>query len=99
MEELVVQSPPRWKSNFFFYLGLAVLLGLTAYPETRLAAAYAYLLATLVSIHLSGFVLTGSLAGIPIDKITLGFGPDVAAYRFRNTEVSVGAIPLGGYVK
>ena len=53
----------------------------------------------LIFIHELGHFLVAKRLGIGVEKFSLGFGPKIAALRFRETEYRLSLLPLGGYVK
>jgi regulator of sigma E protease len=56
-------------------------------------------LGVLVFVHELGHFLAAKRVGIKVLKFQLGFNPTIARYRRGDTEYSIGALPLGGYVK
>src|SRR6188474_3199142 len=61
--------------------------------------AFAFVLGVLVFVHELGHFLAAKRVGIRVLKFQLGFNPTVFAIKRGDTEYSIGAIPLGGYVK
>src|SRR5215813_15109193 len=61
--------------------------------------AFAFVLGVLVFVHELGHFLAAKRVGIRVLKFQLGFNPTVAAFKRGDTEYSIGALPLGGYVK
>lgn len=53
----------------------------------------------IIFIHESGHFTMAKLFKIPVAVFSLGFGPRLFGYKYRETEYKVSAIPLGGYVK
>ncbi|HSE40748.1 MAG TPA: RIP metalloprotease RseP [Acidobacteriota bacterium] len=53
----------------------------------------------IIFIHESGHFTMAKLFRIPVAVFSLGFGPKLFGFRFKETEYKVSAIPLGGYVK
>jgi RIP metalloprotease RseP len=62
-------------------------------------ASFAFVLGVLVFVHELGHFLAAKRLGIKVLKFQLGFNPTVFAIRRGDTEYSIGALPLGGYVK
>jgi regulator of sigma E protease len=56
------------------------------------------LLGLLILIHEAGHLIAGRLAGIPIAEFAVGFGPKLWSWRRGETEYSLRALPLGGFV-
>ena len=61
--------------------------------------AFAFVLGVLVFVHELGHFLAAKRVGIRVLKFQLGFNPTIAGFRYGDTEYSIGALPLGGYVK
>jgi regulator of sigma E protease len=53
----------------------------------------------IILIHEFGHFSMAKLFGIPVGTFSLGFGPRLFGFRYRETEYKISAIPLGGYVK
>jgi len=56
------------------------------------------LLGVLILIHEAGHLIAGRLVGIPIAEFSVGFGPRLRSWRRGQTEYSLRAFPLGGFV-
>jgi len=61
--------------------------------------SFAFVLGVLVFVHELGHFLAAKRIGIKVLKFQLGFNPTVLSFRRGETEYSIGALPLGGYVK
>ena len=61
--------------------------------------AFAFVLGVLVFVHELGHFAAAKRVGIRVLKFQLGFNPTILSFRSGDTEYSVGALPLGGYVK
>src|ERR1700704_2855676 len=61
--------------------------------------AFAFVLGVLVFVHELGHFLAAKRVGIRVLKFQLGFNPTIFSVTRGGTEYSVGALPLGGYVK
>jgi regulator of sigma E protease len=61
--------------------------------------SFAFVLGVLVFVHELGHFLAAKRVGIRVVKFQLGFNPTIASFRRGDTEYSIGALPLGGYVK
>ena len=61
--------------------------------------SFAFVLGVLVFVHELGHFLAAKRVGIRVLKFQLGFNPTVVAFKRGDTEYSIGALPLGGYVK
>jgi regulator of sigma E protease len=53
----------------------------------------------IILIHELGHFSMAKLFKIPVAVFSLGFGPRLFGFRYRETEYKISAIPLGGYVK
>lgn len=56
-------------------------------------------LGILVIPHEIGHLLAGLRLGVRVLKFSIGFGPKIIGFRWRDIEWVIGPIPLGGYVK
>ncbi len=56
-------------------------------------------LSILVGIHEFGHMISAKMFGMRVEKFSIGFPPKVIGAKFGETEYSLGAIPLGGFVK
>jgi regulator of sigma E protease len=61
--------------------------------------AFAFVLGVLVFVHELGHFLAAKRVGIKVLKFQLGFNPTILSFTRGDTEYSIGALPLGGYVK
>src|SRR5688572_32367545 len=61
--------------------------------------SFVFVLGVLVFVHELGHFLAAKRVGIKVLKFQLGFNPTVVSFRRGDTEYSIGALPLGGYVK
>ncbi len=61
--------------------------------------AFVFVLGVLVFVHELGHFLAAKRVGIRVLKFQLGFNPTVVSFRRGDTEYSIGALPIGGYVK
>ena len=61
--------------------------------------SFAFVLGVLVFVHELGHFLAAKRVGIRVLKFQLGFNPTVFSFKRGDTEYSIGALPLGGYVK
>ena len=61
--------------------------------------AFAFVLGVLVFVHELGHFIAAKRVGIKVLKFQLGFNPTVVSIKRGDTEYSIGALPLGGYVK
>src|SRR5881396_601250 len=61
--------------------------------------AFAFVLGVLVFVHELGHFLAAKRVGIRVLKFQLGFNPTIFSFHRGDTEYSIGALPLGGFVK
>ncbi|MDR1841188.1 MAG: RIP metalloprotease RseP [Holophagales bacterium] len=57
------------------------------------------MLAGLIFVHELGHFLAAKFMGMPVDVFSLGFGPRLIGFKWRETDVRLSLLPLGGYVK
>jgi regulator of sigma E protease len=56
-------------------------------------------LSILVGLHELGHLLAAKVFGMRVEQYSIGFPPRIFKFKYGETEYSIGAIPLGGYVK
>lgn len=56
-------------------------------------------LSILVGLHEFGHLLAAKAFGMRVEKYSIGFPPKIWGFQYGETEYSLGAIPLGGFVK
>ena len=56
-------------------------------------------LSALIFFHELGHYLAAKLMGVYVEVFSIGFGKKLFSFKKYNTEWSISAIPLGGYVK
>ena len=61
--------------------------------------AFGFVLGVLIFVHELGHFWAAKRVGIRVLKFQLGFNPTILSIRRGDTEYSIGALPLGGYVK
>lgn len=61
--------------------------------------AFAGVLILLVIAHELGHFITAKLSGVVVQEFGLGFPPRLFAIKWRGTEYSLNALPIGGFVK
>jgi regulator of sigma E protease len=54
---------------------------------------------SLITIHEFGHLVIAKLLKLPVEQFSIGFGPVILRYRYRETEYRLSIIPLGGYIK
>src|SRR5262249_43393112 len=61
--------------------------------------AFAFVLGVLGFVYELGHSIAAKRVGMRVLKFQVGFNPTVLAFKRGDTEYSIGALPLGGYVK
>lgn len=64
-----------------------------------MAAQLLLALSILVGLHEAGHLLAAKMFGMKVEKFSIGFPPKIWGFQYGETEYSIGAIPLGGFVK
>jgi len=64
-----------------------------------MAAQIILSLSILVGVHELGHLIAAKVFGMRVEQYSIGFPPKLFGVKYGETEYSVGAIPLGGYVK
>jgi len=59
----------------------------------------AVLLGILIIVHEIGHFVAARLAGVTVERFSIGFGPRILTMKRGGTEYAISLIPLGGYVK
>jgi regulator of sigma E protease len=60
---------------------------------------FLFILSTLIIVHEFGHFIVAKRTGVRVEKFSLGFGPRLLTKKKDNTEYTLSAILLGGYVK
>ncbi|MTI30167.1 RIP metalloprotease RseP [Xanthovirga aplysinae] len=64
-----------------------------------MAAQLILALSILVGVHEFGHLIAARLFGMRVEQYSIGFPPKIFGFKVGQTEYSLGAIPLGGFVK
>ncbi len=64
-----------------------------------MAAQIILSLSILVGLHELGHLIAAKVFGMRVEKYSIGFPPKIFGFKYGDTEYSIGAIPLGGFVK
>lgn len=56
-------------------------------------------LGLLVFIHELGHFLMAKLTGTKVEQFSIGFPPTIVGFKYGETEYTIGATPIGGFVK
>jgi regulator of sigma E protease len=65
----------------------------------QMLVSFVVVLGILIVVHELGHFLMARLAGVGVERFSVGFGPVLWRFRGKETEYCVSAIPMGGYVK
>ena len=57
------------------------------------------LLGSLIFLHELGHFIVAKRMGMPVEVFSLGFGTRLVGFKWRETDVRLSLLPLGGYVK
>ena len=52
----------------------------------------------LIFVHELGHFLAARMAGVRVEVFSLGFGPRVFGFQWRDTDFRLSAVPFGGFV-
>ena len=68
---------------------------------TSTIISFLIIIGVLVFIHEFGHFIVAKWIGVTVEKFSLGFGPKLVGFKWRNegTEYRISLLPLGGYVK
>jgi regulator of sigma E protease len=72
---------------------------LMSFDTLRTLASFVVVLGILIVIHELGHFIMARLAGVGVERFSVGFGPVLWRYRGKETEYCLSLIPMGGYVK
>lgn len=61
--------------------------------------SFVVVIGLLILIHELGHFAVARLAGVGVERFSIGFGPVLWRFRGKETEYCLSAIPMGGYVK
>jgi regulator of sigma E protease len=56
-------------------------------------------LSILVGLHELGHLVAAKVFGMRVEQYSIGFPPKIFGFKYGETEYSLGAVPLGGFVK
>jgi regulator of sigma E protease len=87
--------------NRFRTVTLLPVLGLAAVSAASASSIAGALLmiGVLIFLHELGHFLFAKRMGLPVEVFSLGFGPRLFGFKWKETDVRLAALPLGGYVK
>jgi len=66
---------------------------------THTLLPFIFVLGLLIFVHELGHFLAAKLAGIRVERFSLGFPPRIIGKKIGDTDYCISAIPFGGYVK
>ena len=61
--------------------------------------AFIFVVGTLVVIHELGHLVAARIVGVRVTTFAIGFPPNIFRRRVGETDVTIGLLPLGGYVR
>ncbi|MBI4287953.1 MAG: site-2 protease family protein [Chloroflexi bacterium] len=61
--------------------------------------AFVGVLVVLILVHELGHFVTAKLTGVKVEEFGLGYPPRIVGVKWRGTEYSLNALPLGGFVR
>jgi regulator of sigma E protease len=61
--------------------------------------SFVVVIGILILIHELGHFIVARLAGVGVERFSIGFGPVLLRWRGRETEYCLSVVPMGGYVK
>jgi len=61
--------------------------------------AFLIIFGILIIVHEFGHFIVAKLQGVKVERFSIGFGPPLLKKKKKDTEYTVNAVPLGGYVK
>ncbi|MCE1229201.1 MAG: RIP metalloprotease RseP [Firmicutes bacterium] len=82
----------------FLYVAPALILFALS-PRAVGILGSVLMIAGLIFVHELGHFLAAKRMGMPVEVFSLGFGPRLLGFRWKETDVRLSALPLGGYVK
>ncbi len=62
-------------------------------------ALFLLVLSVLIFVHEWGHYITAKLTGMRVDEFAIGFPPKVFSWKKGETEYSINALPIGGFVR
>ncbi|HET8715359.1 MAG TPA: RIP metalloprotease RseP [Holophagaceae bacterium] len=80
-------------------LPLTLPLALFALPSLAAVWPPVVMLGGLIFLHELGHFMVAKRMGMPVEVFSLGFGTRLLGFRWRETDVRLSLLPLGGYVK
>ena len=60
---------------------------------------FVVILSILIVVHEFGHFIIAKKMGVRVEKFSIGFGPKLFSWKRKDTEYTLCAFPLGGYVK
>ena len=76
---------------------LELILGI--FPAIKAILLAIIPLGFLIFIHELGHFLAAKKAGIKVNTFSIGFGPKIVGYKYKDTEYRISVLPFGGYVQ
>jgi regulator of sigma E protease len=76
-----------------------ILLSLFSNGAAADILAFIVVVSIIVVFHEFGHFIVAKILGVKVENFSLGFGPKLISKKIGETEYSISALPLGGYVK
>jgi len=61
--------------------------------------AFIFAIGILITVHELGHFLAAKASKIKVEEFAIGFPPRIFSFKKKETNYTIGALPLGGYVK
>jgi len=74
-------------------------LALFSLPKVMGMMSAILMIAGLIFFHEMGHFLAAKWMGMPVEVFSLGFGTRLVGFKWRETDIRLSVLPLGGYVK
>ncbi len=92
-----------WVSMYRFRLSYVLSLAVLSLVAFKLPGVGFWgpvvMLGGLIFLHEGGHFLAAKYMGMPVESFSLGFGLRLVVFQWRETDVCLRLLPLGGYVK
>ncbi len=76
-----------------------IAIAATSLPKYMGVLSAIFMICALIFLHEFGHFLFAKRMGLPVETFSLGFGTRLIGFKWKETDIRLSAIPLGGYVK